>query len=138
VTPRRAADDTALALGPLEARLMRIVWGRAGELSVRDVRDAVPDLAYTTVMTTLDRLFKKGLLARRKSGRAFRYAARLGPDELRVRHARGIFGRLLAAARHSPAPVFSALVDSVASDRQLDDLERLVRERRAALRKGGR
>ena len=117
---------------------MRIVWERGGELSVRDVRDAVPDLAYTTVMTTLDRLFKKGLLARRKSGRAFFYASRLGPDELRVRHARGVVGRLLAAARHSPAPVFSALVDSVASDRQLDDLERLVRERRAALRKGGR
>ena len=50
-------------LGPLEVTVMEILWAR-GESNVRDVVDRLDrPLAYTTVMTTLDRLFKKGLLA---------------------------------------------------------------------------
>ena len=61
-------------LGPLEVTVMEILWAR-GESNVRDVVDRLDrPLAYTTVMTTLDRLFKKGLLARRKSDRAFIYS----------------------------------------------------------------
>ena len=52
-------------LGPLEVTVMEILWAR-GESNVRDVVDRLDrPLAYTTVMTTLDRLFKKGLLLRR-------------------------------------------------------------------------
>jgi predicted transcriptional regulator len=51
-------------LGPLEARIMRAVWaGQVAEpFAVRDVRVHMPELAYTTVMTTLRRLADKGLL----------------------------------------------------------------------------
>ena len=57
-------------LGPLEVTVMEILWAR-GEANVRDVVDRLHrPLAYTTIMTTLDRLYKKGLLARRKSDRA--------------------------------------------------------------------
>ena len=46
-------------LGPLEERLLDALWQR-GHATVRDlIDDACQDLAYTTVMTTLDRLFKK-------------------------------------------------------------------------------
>ena len=52
-------------------------------LSVREVRSGLGDgLAYTTVMTTLDRLYKKGLLERQRDGRAFRYAARASREAL--------------------------------------------------------
>ena len=62
-------------LGSLERDVLERVWQR-GESSVRDVCERLePTVAYTTVMTTMDRLFKKGLLARRKSGRAFLYRA---------------------------------------------------------------
>jgi predicted transcriptional regulator len=63
-------------LGPLEERLLQALWER-GNATVRDLMtDVCPDLAYTTVMTTLDRLFKKKLLSREVEGRAFRYTPR--------------------------------------------------------------
>jgi len=134
----RAHDPSAAVLGPLEARLMAIVWQRRERVSVRDVRDEVPDLAYTTVMTTLDRLYKKGVLARHKAGRAFVYSARLDQDELHQSVARRVLGRLLGSAGGSPRPVLSGLVDTIESDDDLDELERLVRDRRQRLRREGR
>ncbi len=60
-------DRALSSLGPLEARIMRAVWtGQGGEtFVVRDVQALMPELAYTTVMTTLHRLAGKGLLAAR-------------------------------------------------------------------------
>ena len=134
----RSHDPAAAVLGPLEARLMAIVWDRGVRVSVRDVRASVPDLAYTTVMTTLDRLYKKGVLARHEAGRAFEYSARLNQDELRQSVARRVLGRLLGSAGGSPRPVLSGLVDTIESDDDLDELERLVRDRRKRLRREGR
>src|SRR5208282_2162891 len=62
-------------LGPLERRLLEEVWSRRN-VTVREIlADGTIRLAYTTVMTTLDRLFKKGLLERVAEGKAFRYSA---------------------------------------------------------------
>src|SRR5258706_4136748 len=80
---RRAAPSTQLpVLGPLEAQVMEILWTRGGS-NVHDVMSelAAQKRAYTTVMTTLDRLFKKGLLERRKAERAFVYAPRFSRQE---------------------------------------------------------
>ena len=64
------------ALGHLELTVMEILWAH-GESNVHDVVERMGrPLAYTTVMTTLDRLFKKQLLVRRKWERAFLYAPR--------------------------------------------------------------
>src|SRR4051794_38667605 len=61
---RNELDRAAALLGPLEGRIMRAVWsGEVGRtFVVRDVLELVPELAYTTVMTTLRRLTDKGLL----------------------------------------------------------------------------
>ncbi len=70
---------------PLELLCLRTLWS-LGEANVREVRDVVAQsrpLAYTTIMTVLDRLVRKGLIARRKSGRAFVYAARASRDAMR-------------------------------------------------------
>ena len=70
-------------LGPLEERVLEALWRSPHGLSVREVRSGLGDgLAYTTVMTTLDRLYKKGLLERQRDGRAFRYAARASREAL--------------------------------------------------------
>jgi predicted transcriptional regulator len=64
------------ALGDLEAQVMRRIWARGRPATVRDI---VGDLqrerpiAYTTVMTVMDNLRKKGWLRRRADGRAYRY-----------------------------------------------------------------
>jgi predicted transcriptional regulator len=66
------------SLGDLERSVMDQLWRSAGTQSVREVHAAIGrdrDLAYTTVMTVLDRLAKKGLVVRERDGRAYRYAA---------------------------------------------------------------
>jgi len=70
---------------PLELECLKVLW-KLGEGSVKDVRLGLTvnrNLAYTTVMTVLDRLARKGGVARRKSGRSFVYAPVLSKDGLR-------------------------------------------------------
>jgi len=70
---------------PLELECLKVLW-KLGEGSVKDVRyglTANRNLAYTTVMTVLDRLARKGGVARRKAGRSFLYAPVLSKDGLR-------------------------------------------------------
>ena len=62
-------------LGQLERRVMDELWQRASsEPTVREIAAALPAYAYTTVATVLDRLVHKGILSRRKDGRAMRFA----------------------------------------------------------------
>ena len=119
-------------LGSLEREVMAVVWNH-DEISVRDACVRLESsVAYTTVMTTMDRLFKKGLLARRKSGRAFLYQAAATREEIEGAVAAEIVQGLLQRDGSGPLPILSSLVDAV-SDRDralLDELERLIREKR--------
>ena len=124
-------------LGPLEERLLEALWKR-GNATVRDlVEETCPDLAYTTVMTTLDRLFKKNLLAREAEGRAFRYSPRFTREELHLEAAGAALRQLLDASPASSLPL-SYLVEIVTKrDAQLlDDLREVVDAKRRALRAG--
>ena len=68
-------------LGELEAKVMDELWRTMGaERTVREVAASFPDHAYTTVLTVLDRLERKGLVRRVRDGRAHRYAALAGRD----------------------------------------------------------
>jgi BlaI family transcriptional regulator, penicillinase repressor len=120
-------------LGPLENRMLNDVWAR-GTATVRELRDNdYHDLAYTTLMTTLDRLFKKGLLTRTEEGKAFRYAPRLSREELHREAAGETFRELLDAG---PVELpLSSLVEILGErDAQLlDDLEKLVQRKRREL-----
>jgi predicted transcriptional regulator len=117
-------------LGTLERDVMAVAWMRP-EVSVRDVCAQLDSVAYTTVMTTMDRLFKKGLLVRRKVGRAFVYRAVATREELQGAVANELMQSLLER-QGEPLPLLSSLVDAVSQrDRALlDDLERLIREKR--------
>ena len=123
----------ASGLGVLETEVMEAVW-RGGELRVRDVHERFQArLAYTTVMTTMDRLYKKGLLERRKEGRAFVYSARVTRRQLAFDAGAGVIRGLLESEGE---PALSFLVDAVTDrDRELlDRLERLVREKKRQAR----
>jgi predicted transcriptional regulator len=123
------------SLGTLEREVMAIVW-ELGEVSVRDVCARLgATVAYTTVMTTMDRLFKKRLLARRKIGRAFVYQAAATREQLEGAVATELVQTLLQRSGGEPLPILSCLVDAV-SDRDralLGELERLIREKRRAV-----
>ena len=90
--------DSLPGLGPLEERLLEALWAR-GNATVRELlQNGYHDLAYTTVMTTLDRLFKKNLLSRQTEGRAFRYSPRFSREELRREVALEAFRQLLSSS----------------------------------------
>jgi predicted transcriptional regulator len=82
-------------------------------------------------MTTLDRLHRKGVLERMKAGRAFLYRPRYTRDELRLGLAENALGVILGTAV-STRPLLSFLLDAVSrrDEALLDELERLVREKR--------
>jgi predicted transcriptional regulator len=125
---------SAQQLGPLEQRLLDGLWVR-GNATVRELVDeSYQDLAYTTVMTTLDRLFKKGLLTRSEEGRAFRYAPRYSREQLHREAAGHAFRQLLDASPASTLPL-SLLVEILGErDAQLlDDLGELVESKRRQL-----
>lgn len=63
------------SLGELERAVMEVLWDRGAPAAVRDVAEALAARgpAYTTVMTVLDRLAKKGFVRRRRDGRAWQY-----------------------------------------------------------------
>jgi predicted transcriptional regulator len=127
--------STSSQLGPLEQRLLETLWAR-GTATVRElVEDSREVLAYTTLMTTLDRLFKKNLLTRVADGRAFRYAPRFTREELHREVAGQVFRELLDASPESSLPL-SYLVEILTErDAQLlDDLQKLVESKRRALR----
>ena len=122
-------------LGPLEERLLEALWQR-GHATVRELADGeCKDLAYTTVMTTLDRLFKKNLLAREPEGRAFRYSPRFTREGLHREAAAEAFRQLLDASPSSSLPL-SYLVEIVTErDSQLlDELRDAVDAKRRELR----
>jgi predicted transcriptional regulator len=107
-----------------------------GEQSVASVLDALGQkYAYTTVMTTLDRLYKKGLLERHKQGRAFVYSVRYTNAEVERTVAEDVLDRLLDSSLGRVEPVLATIVDRVSEkDRQLlDELERLVKAKRKSL-----
>jgi predicted transcriptional regulator len=138
---RRPRAALEAALGSLERRVLDVLWSAEREASVRELQQAFEaELAYTTLMTTLDRLFKKGLLERRRDGRAFLYKPRVTRDQLRDGVAADVIDSLLGAGGETARPVISTFLDAV-EERDaalLDELERLIRQKRRARARRGR
>lgn len=127
--------NTSRQLGPLEQRLLEELWLRR-DATVRElIEGPCQDLAYTTVMTTLDRLFKKGILGRQiEATKAFRYQPLLTREDLHRGAAAHAFRQLLEASSGRSVPL-SFLVEMVSErDAQLlDDLSNLVESKRREL-----
>lgn len=132
---RSPHEAIVASLGELERHALNEVWEQK-EVSVRQVVEAFGGkFAYTTIMTTLDRMYKKGLLNRRKFSKAFLYSPRFSPEELERELAEDVIGTLLDAGTGQIEPVLACIVDAI-SERDLEllnELERLVQEKRAEL-----
>jgi predicted transcriptional regulator len=132
-------DPIETAFGILERDVMRVLW-EGSDLAVRDVQTRLSrGVAYTTVMTTLDRLFKKGVLTRRQTGRAFLYSAALTRAQLQAQIAGGVLSGLLQGRDGATAPLLSNFVESVSEQdggaELLRELEDLVKQKRRQLAK---
>lgn len=113
---------------------MNLLWDR-GDATVREMLERLGGtLAYTTVMTVLDRLHGKGQVIRRKEGMAWRYRAAEAREAVLGQKA----AALLTDARGEPEPLLMAFLDRAdATDPGvLDELERLIQKRRQDHRKG--
>ena len=139
MTAKRTSPYLEAMFGPLEIRVLEALWARPGAACVRDLQPEFPGVAYTTLMTTLDRLFRKGTLARSKSGRAFYYTPTATPDEMMSALAGSTFKTLLPGNATAMRPILSMFVDTVGEqdEAMLDELEALVRERRLELKGKG-
>ncbi len=74
--------------GDLEAVIMHLVWDRGDAVTVRELFDELRQeraIAYTTVMSTMDNLHRKGWLERVKDGKAYRYTATASREEYSAR-----------------------------------------------------
>jgi predicted transcriptional regulator len=102
---------------PLELECLKALW-TLGEGNVKDVRQALTGsrrLAYTTVMTVLDRLARKGGVARRKVGRSFVYAPVLSRSVLRRVAVQDLVDRFFEGSQQA---LIDQLRDDLLKDRQ--------------------
>jgi predicted transcriptional regulator len=119
---------------------MEILWAR-GECNVRDViQHMARPLAYTTVMTTLDRLYKKGLLQRHMPERAFLYSARLSREEWERSRAESWIAGFLGGPHPSRDLLVSSFLDAVGGHDAvlLHELEQKIRTKRKELSRRGK
>jgi predicted transcriptional regulator len=101
-------------LGELESAVMAILWSCGTPLSVRDVHARVGidrDLAYTTVMTVLDRLSKKGIVHRVLEGRAWLYSPATTRLELAVAEVTELLSDLHPAERVAARTAIDSFLD---------------------------
>ena len=113
---------------------MEVVWGHAApELSVAQVVEGLNidrNLAYTTVMTTVTRLFDKGLLDRRRDGRRYLYCPRMTRDGFLKEMTRQVLDSLPPVGRHAAMALLVEQLDDVDDD-ELAQLQRLIDARRS-------
>jgi predicted transcriptional regulator len=119
----RTFSKATRVLGDLETRVMELLW-EEHPLSVRAAWERLRgDQAYTTIMTTMDRLHKKRLLRRKKDGNAFIYEPAMDRAEYQKRVVEAALTPLL---EQGAAPVLAAFVE-VAADIDSTNLEKLER-----------
>jgi predicted transcriptional regulator len=97
--------------GDLEAAIMDVMWAAGGPLRVREVADELNQnrpLAFNTVQTVMEILFRKGWLDRQKSGRAYRYVTVRSRED----YVAGLMAEALAVAR-DPAATLVRLVEDL-------------------------
>jgi predicted transcriptional regulator len=110
--PRRALLD----LAPLELDCLNTLWPM-GEGTVREIRDRLAarlPRAYTTIMTIMDRLARKGIVERKKSGRAYVYRANLTAQEARAQALGQVIAKFFAGSKEALLAELGAPSQSVA------------------------
>jgi predicted transcriptional regulator len=133
--------QAATRLGEREREVLEVLWTQ-GSATVQQVADGLKAaLAYTTVMTTLDRLYKKGLLQRSKRDRAFVYKAVLSKNDLELGRASEMVHQLFSGSSMNQDALLSCLVDAVQSYdtgllHQLEKKVRIAKEQHDASARG--
>lgn len=133
---RSGKKGVELRLHELEAAIMDVVWSKQlQEFAISDVLielERSRTIAYTTVMTTVARLHDKGLLKRERDGKRYLYSSKLTREEFLNATAREVLDG--AVGGHQAVAMLAEKL-SIASAADLDELEELIRRRRAELKR---
>jgi predicted transcriptional regulator len=131
VNRQPASDPLESFFGPLEIRVLDALWRRQRSASVGDLAPEFAPAAYTTLMTTLERLRRKGVIERARRGRVFLYQPRWSRTELTGRLTSSTLGAWLEDPS-TARPVLSCFIDAISKrdEKLLDELDRLIREKR--------
>lgn len=117
-------------LGQLESAVMDVLWSQPGQ-TVTGVEEQLRlkrEIAHTTVLTTLDRMHRKGYLTREKQVKAFVYSPRYTRAEFERMVAQEVLGALIG---NFTEPALSTFVDLIGDDDvALDQLEARIQEKR--------
>lgn len=130
---RPEQDGLRTSLFDLEAEIMELVWSNAwDEFAVSEVHtllEAQREIAYTTVMTTVSRLYDKELLRRRKDGRRYLYQPAMSRAQFIEAMTREVLNSLPPVGQDTAVAL---LVERVAQadDDELDRLEAMIQQRR--------
>ncbi|MBA3496434.1 MAG: BlaI/MecI/CopY family transcriptional regulator [Gemmatimonadales bacterium] len=131
-TVRLGAEGLAKVLGDLEARVLRSVWQLGRPVPARAVHDLVAEehpVAFLTVVTVLNKLVVKGILARQKRADLLHYEARQSEAEFTALASRRLVEGILSLSSEA---VTASFVDVLAKQdpEQFERLARLVRRRK--------
>ena len=127
---RHALDD----LGQLQRAVMEIVWSR-GEATVHQVRDRLDrekELAYTTILTTLQKLERAGWLEHRAEGKSYVYVPKRSREQAGAGSVRGFLKRVFDG---NAVAMFQHLIrEGDLSEEELKELRRIIDEKRKEMR----
>lgn len=127
---RPGARGANHVLGGLESVVMEILWSKPSQtvIEVEERLRQKREIAHTTVLTTLDRMYRKGYLNREKQAKAFVYSPRYTRNEFERTVAQEVLGALIG---HSTETAVSTFVDLISNDPgALDQLEAKIHEKR--------
>lgn len=127
---RHALDD----LGQLQRAVMEIIWSR-GEATVHQVRDRLDrekELAYTTILTTLQKLERAGWLEHRSEGKSYVYVPKRSREQAGAGSVRGFLKRVFDG---NAVAMFQHLIrEGDLGEEELKELRRIIDEKRKEMR----
>jgi BlaI family penicillinase repressor len=122
-------------LGQLQRAVMEILWSR-GEATVHQVRDRLDrerELAYTTILTTLQKLERAGWLAHRAEGKSYVYVPKRSREQAGAGSVRGFLARVFDG---NAVAMFQHLIrEGDLNEDELRELRKIIDERRKEMRK---
>ncbi len=115
--------------GDLEEKVMEFLWEK-GSGSVREVRQYLGEnkFAHTTVMTVMDRLYKKGILKREKEGKGYRYYPVISREQFEAEVAKKVVKDMLKSSPSTTVAAFEGLIEELPEE-EIDRIRKLFEEK---------
>ncbi len=114
--------------GELEEKVMDILWNK-GNATVKEINEELSKkgekYAYTTIMTILDRLYKKGILDRKKEGKGYRYTPKLSREEFEEMVTEKVISEIVKANPSTAVAAFGGVIEEL-SEEEIKKLKEII------------